>query len=234
MGLAGARRAWDREYAEVRAYTTSYRSDLDRGVHFLLAYLSARGESIEGPVLDCGCGIGRNALPLARAGYEIIGLEHSGAALERFRQDIEEQGLPDRITLIQHDLNEPLPLDDGGAALVLDVTAVDNLVDERRRRGYGKEVGRVLCPGGLALVVTFAVDDGYYGRWLSASPSVEQGIVEDPNTAIRTQLFTRDKLDGVFVPPLKREIASSLVFVDAAAGRSWTRRFLIHLYRRPA
>jgi hypothetical protein len=57
-------------------------------------------------------------------------------------------------------------------------------------------------------------------------------VVEDPNTGIRNQLFTPDLLDEVFVPPLARETASTLVFLDKAAAVTWTRRFLIHLYRK--
>jgi hypothetical protein len=58
------------------------------------------------------------------------------------------------------------------------------------------------------------------------------GVVEDPNTAIKNQLFTPALLDQVFVPPLTREVGASLVFLDEAARTTWTRRFLIHLYRK--
>lgn len=224
--------AWDREYDEVRAYTTSYRGDIDRGVHFLRGYLSGRGEAIDGPIVDCGCGMGRNAIPLARDGYTVVGLEHSSVALQRLTETLGDEPLAGRLTTRQHDLNDPLPLDDGFAAAVLDITAVDNLVDAGRRRAYGLEVARILRPGGVAVVVTFARNDGYYGRWLAASRWHDQGVVEDPNTAIRNQLFTPALLDEVFVPPLRREVATTLVFLDEAATATWTRRFLIHLYRR--
>jgi SAM-dependent methyltransferase len=223
--------AWDREYEEVRAYTTSYRGDLDRGVHFLLQYLAGRGERIDGPIVDCGCGMGRNAIPLARSGHQVLGLEHSAVALGRLEESRGDQQLAGSLTTRQHDLNEPLPVDDDFAAIVLDITAVDNLIDESRRRAYGREVARILRPGGIAMVVTFARDDGYYGRFLEESPWGAQGIVEDPNTEIRNQLFTADLLDEVFVPPLTREVAATLVFLDDAAGVTWTRRFLIHIYR---
>lgn len=223
--------AWDREYGEVRAYTTSYRGDIDRGVHFLLQYLAGRGERIDGPIVDCGCGMGRNAIPLARSGHQVLGLEHSAVALGRLEESRGDQQLAGSLTTYQHDLNEPLPVDDDFAAVVLDITAVDNLIDESRRRAYGREVARILRPGGIAVVVTFARDDGYYGRLLEESPWGKQGVVEDPNTGIRNQLFTANLLDEVFVPPLTREVASTLVFLDDAAGVTWTRRFLIHIYR---
>jgi len=229
--VAGLREAWDREYGEVRAYTTSYRGDIDRGVHFLLQYVAGRGESIEGPIVDCGCGMGRNAVPLARAGHRVVGLEHSGVALQRLAESLGDEKLAGELTTQQHDLNDPLPLPDGFAAAVLDITAVDNLTDAARRRAYGLEVARILRPGGVAVVVTFARDDGYYGRWLEGSSG---GVVEDPNTAIKNQLFTPALLDQVFVPPLTREVASTLVFLDEAAQERWTRRFLIHVYRKAA
>ncbi|MFQ5743349.1 MAG: class I SAM-dependent methyltransferase [Acidobacteriota bacterium] len=227
------RKAWDREYSEVRAYTTSYRADLDRSVDFLLAYLRSRQEPLPEPILDCGCGIGRNALPLARAGHEVIGLDLSDVALERLQEVVVAEGHSSRLSLRQHDLSEPLPLADGSIGTVLDVTAVDNLVEPEERLRYGSEVGRVLRPGGLALVVTFALEDGYYGSWLSASRRGRPQVVQDPHTGIHNQLFTHASLDAVFLPHLQREVMAALVFVDEAAGGEWVRRFLLHLYRRP-
>ncbi len=234
--LSGLREAWDREYAEVRAYTTSYRGDLDRGVRFLLEYLAARGETIDGSIVDCGCGMGRNSIPLVAAGHHVIGLEHSATALARLQDELEHarksghENPNGRLESIQHDLNEPLPVDDAFAAAVLDITAVDNLIDAGRRRAYGEEVARILRPDGMAVVMTFARDDGYYGRWLASTR--DDGVVEDPHTGILNQLFTPALLDEVFVPPLRRVAASTLVFTDEAASDSWTRRFLIHLYRK--
>lgn len=232
MASGGLRQAWDREYDEVRAYTTSYRGDLDRGVHFLLEHVAARGASIDGPIVDCGCGMGRNAIPLARRGHRVVGLEHSAVALQRLTETLGDERLDGELTTLQHDLNEPLPVEDDFAAAVLDITAVDNLIDAERRRAYGLEVARILRPGGLAVVVTFARDDGYYGRWLADSAWREQGVVEDPNTEIRNQLFTPALLDEVFVPPLRRVAAATLVFLDEAARTTYTRRFLMHLYRK--
>jgi len=227
------RDAWDREYSEVHAYTTSYRLDLDRGLHFLLAYLGGLGEALAEPILDCGCGIGRNTLPLARRGHRVFGLEHSSVALERLQDSLSEENLGDLVTATQHDLGEPLPIEDGSIGTVLDITAVDNLVDPVRRQRYGAEVGRVLRPGGLALVVTFARDDGYYRRWLGGGPGEDNGVVEDPNTGIRNQLFTHASLISVFSPSLHPLVRGTLVFLDDAAGTPWTRRFLVHLYRKP-
>ena len=232
--MPGSREAWEREYTRVQAYTTSYRDDLDRGVQFLLGFLERRQEPLEGPLLECGCGRGRNALALAGAGHSIIGLDHAWPALMRFRERALQESSDARVLTLQHDLRQALPLTDASVAAVLDITAVDNLVDPQQRRNYGLEVARVLRPGGWMLVVTFALDDGYYGRWLTASASTTDGVVEDPHTGIRNQLFSADVLDAVFCPPLERHVAGRLVFVDDAAEKTWIRRFLLHLYRRRA
>jgi len=232
------REAWEREYAEIRAYTTSYRGDLDRGVHFLLDFVRSSGGRLAEPILDLGCGMGRNLLPLRSAGYRVVGVDHSATALERLRRTADGAGGDEEddegaLRLVRHDLGQPLPLDTGSVGTILDVTAVDNLTDPDRLHRYGREAARVLRPGGLALVVTFAVDDGYYGPWLDDSPWAIRNVVEDPNTGIRNRLFVPRTLDAVFEPGLRREVAATLVFVDEAAGSAWTRRFLMHLYRKP-
>ena len=78
-----ARAAWEREYDEVHAYTTSYRDELDRGVEFVLGYLTGAGIELDGPLLECACGRGRNALPLAARGHSVVGLDHAATALRR-------------------------------------------------------------------------------------------------------------------------------------------------------
>lgn len=228
-----ARSAWEREYEEVHAYTTSYRDDLDRGIQFLRGYLAASGERIDGPVLECACGRGRNAMPLAIDGHRVVGLDHALTALRQFRDRVASEGLQGRVVTMRHDLRQAFPVRDASVGLVIDVTAIDNLVESAAQRQYGREVARVLRPGGLALVVTFDRDDGYYAPFLADSPSPGSGVVEDPNTGIRNQLFRGDQLDGLFVPPLERVAANRFDFIDEAAKERWTRRFLMRLYRRP-
>lgn len=228
-----ARQAWEREYAQVHAYTTSYRDDLDRGIQFLLAYLAARGERPAGPVLECACGRGRNAIPLVAAGFRVVGLDHALTALRQFRGRIDEVGVGSKAVAVRHDLRDALPLRDSTCGLVIDITAIDNLVERDQQQRYGSEVARVLRPGGLALVVTFDRDDGYYSPFLADSPLAERGVVEDPYTGIRNHLFRGGQLDALFCPALHRVAAVRFDFVDEAASERWTRRFLLRLYRKP-
>lgn len=58
------------------------------------------------PILDLGCGSGRLLLPLAAAGFDIVGVDASGAMLEVARQKASAQGLGSRVTLVQQDMRE--------------------------------------------------------------------------------------------------------------------------------
>ncbi len=227
-----ARDAWEREYEDVHAYTTSYRDELDRGVEFLLGYLKRAGIQLAGPVLECACGRGRNAIPLAGLGHAVVGLDHALTALRRFGERTQREGCRGRALPVRHDLREPLPIRDAAVGAVLDITAIDNLVASEHRRAYGREVARVLKPGGLAVVVTFDLDDGYYAPFLRR-PDAAGAVVRDPNTGIRNQLFRAAELDRLFLPALELLAGNRFDFVDEAAQERWTRRFHLRLYRKP-
>jgi SAM-dependent methyltransferase len=59
-----------------------------------------------GPVLELGCGSGRVLLPLARAGYEITGLDLSAPLLERCGAKLQAESLEvrGRVRLLQADM----------------------------------------------------------------------------------------------------------------------------------
>ena len=59
-----------------------------------------------GPLLELGCGTGRVLRPLARAGYEITGIDLSAQMLEycRVRLDAEPAEVRDRVTLSLGDM----------------------------------------------------------------------------------------------------------------------------------
>jgi SAM-dependent methyltransferase len=60
----------------------------------------------DGPLLEIGCGTGRVLLPLARAGYEITGLDLSTHMIERCRAKLETERpeVRDRVRLLQADM----------------------------------------------------------------------------------------------------------------------------------
>ena len=89
-----AERRWDERYRQEEAAP-------DRGpTQFLVEqrHLLPPG----GRALEVAMGVGRNALYLASLGYEVTGIDVSGVAVERCRQEAERRGL--RIEAVQADL----------------------------------------------------------------------------------------------------------------------------------
>jgi SAM-dependent methyltransferase len=57
-----------------------------------------------GPVVELGCGTGRIALPLARAGVDVVGVDRSEAMLARARRRASRSKLTGRLRLVRADI----------------------------------------------------------------------------------------------------------------------------------
>lgn len=71
----------------------NYEGDVD----FLETVFRRRLRSMPQNILDLGCGTGNHALPLAKRGYRITGLDRSAAQLAIARRKAREAGLPIRF-----------------------------------------------------------------------------------------------------------------------------------------
>ena len=96
-------------------------------------------------VADIGCGTGRHALRLARAGAQVTAVDFSDAMLRRARAKPGGEA----VTFLQHDLAEPLPLPAGSFDRVLCGLVVDHIADLGRCFG---ELKRLCRPDGAVVV----------------------------------------------------------------------------------
>jgi 2-polyprenyl-6-hydroxyphenyl methylase/3-demethylubiquinone-9 3-methyltransferase len=104
--------------------------------------------------LDIGCGAGRNAVPLARTGWDVVGIDLSwpmlAAARERARED------DARCLQLVLAPMERLPAADGTFDLVV-AHGIWNLAPSSARfRQALKDAARVAKPGGALFVFTFS------------------------------------------------------------------------------
>jgi ubiquinone/menaquinone biosynthesis C-methylase UbiE len=121
-----------------------------------------------GRVLELGCGTGRIALPLARAGVPLVGIDRSAPMLSRARARVRRARLTDTVRLIRGDIRS-LPFESGAAHLATPArrrldsgTAskggfamvfapyglLQSLLRERDLMATLAEIRRVLQPGG--------------------------------------------------------------------------------------
>jgi SAM-dependent methyltransferase len=108
-----------------------------------------------GRALDLGCGAGRNAVPLARMGWEVVGIDSSRPMLDAAAKRAHDEGLDDRIEWVLAPM-DALPAGDASFDLVV-AHGIWNLASSgvEFRRALG-EAARVAKPGAGRFVFTFS------------------------------------------------------------------------------
>jgi SAM-dependent methyltransferase len=108
-----------------------------------------------GPVLELGCGTGRIALPLARAGVSVVGIDRSGPMLERAARRLAAADKRSgrrgkrRLRLVRGDIRS-LPFESGSFRTVLAPYGIlQSLVRDKDLNAALASVAQVLAPGGL-------------------------------------------------------------------------------------
>jgi ubiquinone/menaquinone biosynthesis C-methylase UbiE len=107
-----------------------------------------------GELLDVPCGFGRHAVPLARAGYRVTGVDRSEALLAEARRRTGGERWP-KLTRADY---RDLPFSDASfdAAICL-FSSLGYLGDEEDTKALA-EIGRVLRPGGRLVIETMHRD----------------------------------------------------------------------------
>lgn len=95
-------------------------------------------------ILDVGCGTGLNAMQLSKRGHEVVGIDVSSIAIEKFRA----QGLVGEVVNIEQG---PLPLPPASFDMVYASEVIEHCVDTL---GFLRKLRDVLKPGGTLLLST--------------------------------------------------------------------------------
>ena len=87
-----------------------------------------------GRAVDLGCGAGANAVFLAQAGFDVVGIDLSPVALGKARRASLAAGVSERVHLVRADLTARiLPGVEGPFDLLVDYGTLDDLVPTDRR-----------------------------------------------------------------------------------------------------
>lgn len=126
-----------------------------------------RGSAGRGRVLELGCGTGRVAIPVARDGATVVGVDRSQSMLARASERVRRARLGSRVRLIRGDIRQ-LPFPEGTFPLVMAPYGIlQSLLDERLLSATLKDVRRVLTRRGmfgLELVADLPAWDEYSNR----------------------------------------------------------------------
>jgi reactive intermediate/imine deaminase len=96
-------------------------------------------------VADIGCGTGRHALWLARAGARVTAVDYSEGMLAR----AQVKPGAESITFVRHDLTQPFPLPAASFDRVVSGLVVDHIPDPT---AFFAQLGRLCRPGGRAII----------------------------------------------------------------------------------
>lgn len=98
--------------------------------------------------LEIGCGVGRNTVHFARHFARVDGVDISPTMISLAR----EQGPPENVSLHVTSGSDLAPFDDRAFDLVFSNLVFQHVPDEAVVAAYLDEIGRVLAPGGAAVL----------------------------------------------------------------------------------
>lgn len=141
----------------------------DEGYGVLLEFLPERVDR----VLDLGCGDGEvvGRVLAARPDALAVAADFSAEMLRRVRERFVEAL---NVTIVEHDLDAPLPGEWGTFDVVVSAFAIHHVVDERKRALYTEVYDR-LAPGGVFLNLEHVA---------SATPELHEAFLATLGTAL--------------------------------------------------
>ena len=132
-----------------------------------IAFWQRMAATVKAPILELGCGTGRVAIPVAKAGATVIGIDRSESMLARGRSKVRRARVGSSVQLIRGDIRY-LPFPDRTFPLVMAPYGIlQSLLDEKLLAATLEDVRRVLRRDGvfgMELVADLPAWDEYANR----------------------------------------------------------------------
>jgi SAM-dependent methyltransferase len=140
-----------------------------------ISFYVSEARKANGTVVELGVGTGRVAIPTARAGVAVIGVDSSAGMLEVCRARAEEAGVATLLDLRLGDLRDP-PVDERVALVTCPFRSLLHLPDDAARRQALRAARERLLPGGRLIFDVFAPSpedvEETHARWLEREPGI--------------------------------------------------------------
>ena len=139
-----------------------------------------------GRAVDIGCGTGTNVVTLARAGWQVTGIDFASRAIRKAKRKVMDANVP--AELYVRDATKMVGIS-GPFDLAFDLGCFHGILP-LRRTNYLEELDRILAPGGFWLMYGFLAADADH-----AQPGMDDAAIRDLSARF-TLLSRRDGFDN--------------------------------------
>ena len=158
-------------YDRIAGFYDPWSRSVTEDVDFYVEHALAAG----GPVVELAVGTGRIAVPVARAGIHVIGVDSSPEMLAIARAAAEEAGVSELVDLRLGDLREP-PVRERVALVVCPFRSLLHMETEAEKLRAIRAVSELLEPGGRFVFDVFTPSrediEETDGLWLEREPGI--------------------------------------------------------------
>jgi len=161
-----------------------------------IAFYVEEAGRCDGPVVELAVGSGRIAVPIARAGKPVIGVDLSTSMLAVARALAEEHGVGLLVDLRVGDLREP-PVDERVPLVICPFRSLLHLPDEAQKLRALRAAHTLLEPGGRLVFDVFAPSRADIsetnGIWLEREPDIfERADWDEDSRTLRLSVRSGD------------------------------------------
>jgi SAM-dependent methyltransferase len=215
----------DTSVEQAERFAALYDLDAPHGPDAAIDWFRAIARRTGGPVLELGCGTGRVAIPLARDGHDVVGLDRSEAMLARAERHARREGV--NLRLVEADMRS-FSFSEAFALIAIPFNTFLMLTPDERWACLAR-VREHLAPTGLLAVDCFqpdperiaGQDGGVREEWTRHDPEAGRDVTKFSSS--------RANVDQVDLRWWFEEID------DEGRVRRWQRATTLHyLYRREA
>ena len=114
-------------------------------------------------ILELGSGQGRDTLFFARRGFQVYALDYSEEGLRAIRKKAGAMGASDSVTVVCHDVRQPLPFPDKTLDACYSHMLYCMALTTQELEFLSQEIYRVLKPGGINIYTVRHTGDPHYG-----------------------------------------------------------------------
>lgn len=168
---------WTIEHRNQKSLPSEFSNTPSDNVIYFTKFLKLKTGSNK-KVVDIGSGKGRNAIYLAKMGFDVYCLDYIKIALDSVKERAKKNKVGDKVHLSLKEISSKWPFKNNFFDLAIDNFSSIDIETKKGRGIYRKELFRTLKPGGYALVAVVSADDELESGFIKNNPGPE------PNSAI--------------------------------------------------